>query len=304
VHVWDVKGSPRIVLKLDMPGGGSVNGLRFSDDGRFLAAANGGGPDSHLFRIWKASTGSLFRDVADPYSDGGPLITVGFDFLGAGGQMARVQTNPPIGRPPASSGESLRVADTITQVTAWESTLSDRADKLWRNRASNRVAVAEWKRVVQEGRPRIQPKILIVDAIERKGIANFDVLDFGCSVTYASWSDDGSRLALGGTIVGDEARRLTGPTVQIWDAATQTLLNEFSYKKGFHLLGLLGAPQDKFMVVAWDDAVEIRSGDGSAVEQTIRAKPSAIALSADGQQLAIAETDRRISVWNVKKRRH
>ena len=117
-------------------------------------------------------------------------------------------------------------------------------------------------------------------------------------------SDDGKRVTVGGYPALAETPRLTSATVQIWDIASHTRLSEFSYKVGFRMRGLRIAPHDQFMVVAWDDAVQILNAEGSHLIQTIAAKPTAIALSGDGQYLAIAEGNGRIGVWQARQNLH
>lgn len=282
--------------------GASLGGIRFSPDGRFIAAMHVPSSEDEVIRIWAADSGARVGDIQDAGTMASSATAAGFEFLDGGRSLAWVRWVIPVHQQQGVMADSfVAVADTLSQKELWvASTEPVKAETLWLSRDGRMMAVAGWTRVVQNGIPYVQPRIILLNLASKTTFGMFDVLDQGFRIDAVAWSADGKRIAVGGYPVLDNPPRLEGPTVQVWNLESHERLNEFSYKNHTHLRGLLSDPSDRCMVVAWYDKVQILTADGSELLQAIPVEPLAIALSPDGRHLAIAENSGAIGVWNVR----
>jgi WD40 repeat protein len=112
---------------------------------------------------------------------------------------------------------------------------------------------------------------------------------------------NGSRVAVGGrpTLVGG---RLNVAAVEIFESKIGTRLAEYTNGKASQVSALLYTPNGKYMIVGWDDVIQIWDSDHANLLE-IRGDVSGVGSSPDGRYLAVPRPIGRSGYGNSDSRR-
>jgi WD40 repeat protein len=291
VHIWQWAGRSHITGTLNTLRGGNPNGLFYSPNGKYLAGGHPVADGDKLLRVWNSSTGAIVRDISDPI--GGSRF-FGIAFSPDSHLLMRSQETG------ALAGDNFVVDRTDSWERVWGLRTSPfEAATLALSADGRFVALGGSVRVAAEGsKPYLQPQIKIVSAEKREVVRSFDVLCDNCELRFVTWSPDGTRIALGGRAVF-AGSRLTHAAMQILDAS-KGIIGEYQSESASHIQALIYSPNGKYLIIGWDTVVEIWNSQRTERLQVIPVAPSAVVVSTDGQNMAVAALDKTISIWTLK----
>jgi WD40 repeat protein len=199
------------------------------------------------------------------------------------------------------SADNLVVHDTSTWNQLWGlQTAPVQPETLALSSDGKAIALGGNERVVSsDGKPYLQPKLVIVDTDSRTLLRSFNVLAPGCEVQFVAWRPGSRIVAVGGRPVF-AGGRLSTAAVGIFDADTGTLLGEYTHAGAGHQQGLAYTPDGRYLIIAWDGVVEIWDGQHTALRQSIATDAGAVSVSRDGRYLGIGGLDKSITVWELR----
>jgi WD40 repeat protein len=305
VHIWALQRAPRLVQVYDQGKslGGSMNGLRFSSSGEFLASAHGPGQEDQIIRIWNTRTGAVAGDLADPNAGASPLLYASLVFSPDGKFLMRSQPGASYTKGSTEVAiDSFIVHDSATWKQLWTlNTAPVFVSSFGASRDGRYVVIAGEERLLRSGKPYLQPKMLIVDLAEKHVTRSADIFAEYFEVPFVAWSPDGRRFALGGRPVIAGARLKTA-AIEIFDARTGQQLGEYTRDKASHVRGLMYSQDGKYLMIAWDEDVEIWDAAHDKLLQTIPGPGdiNAASFSFDGRYLAVSAGRGAVSVWEMK----
>jgi WD40 repeat protein len=279
-----------------------MNGLRYSPNGELLASAHGPGQEGQILRIWKTSTGAVAADIADHHSGASPLLHASLAFSPDGRFMMRSVPGGEIKEGPTKVViDSFIVHDTTTWQIAWAlSTVPVFVSAFGTSNDGRYAVIAGQERLERNGVPYLQPKMLIVDLAAKRVSRSIDVFADWFDVPFVAWAPDSHQFALGGRPVMAGAR-LDSATVEVFDASSGQLLGEYEQAGASHVTALMYSPIGHYLVIGWDDRVEIWDAAHKKLLQTIAGKVNAAVFSPDGNYLAISTGSHAVSVWTMRQ---
>jgi len=301
VHVWDWQGSKSIVQRMKKGGGsaGPVSeALRYSPDGRFLAACHGrsdlvtGKLDTVppmdpalgvVVHLWDAQTGSLANYIAE---ESGACDAIGF--TPDSRTLIRLEETGPRSK---DSIIALSTAD-------WKLVWSLRTQPFY----PDTLAISPDGRLAAVGgtnlAPRIpdQPKILIVDLSKRAVVRTIDAFFADDQIKSLAWHPDGIHLAVG-TAVGRPN------IVKIFDVTTGNLVaaepvESLTHRTTVNVLRY--SPDGEYLAESViDGSIRIWGGQHRTLLQEIHGEATSLTFTRDGKFLAMGG-DRKILVWQMR----
>lgn len=291
VHIWTWQSNSQLIETLHQGegGGGSINGLRYSPDGTFLASAHGADQQDRILRIWSAKTGAVVGDVAERFGGAGTLGYAALEFSPDGQFLIRSQRGWHMeGQGKVQEQvfvDSFIVYDTATWQRVWAlKTEPVSPSALAVSRNGRYAAIAGDERLERNGAPFLQSKVLIVDLGQRQLKQSVNIpSDY---MNFVAWSSDGRRIVVGGN------------ALEILDANAGTQLLVQPTTAG--IVGVTYSPDGKYLVVGETDGVGIWDSGHTKLLQRISGKlVTAVTISRDGRYLAIAR-DHNVGIWEVK----
>ena len=287
VHVWVWRGRGQVRRTLHLSGGSNVDGLRYSPDGRQLAGVHYVAEGNKEIRIWDTVSGVIAKDLGDPSNSSGYL---GVAFSPDSHQFFRThqrEENP---------GDNLVVHSTSSWQPLWGlRTAPIEPDTLALSSDGSFAAIGG--STVGPG-THVHPKVLIVDLVQRAVVRTIDVLADDCQIKFLSWNGDGTRLAVGGRAVLSGSR-LVGAAVEVLDTVKVTQIDEFTRPSASHVQALAYTPDGNYLIVGWDDVVQIWDNQHAALLQEIPEDAGAVTISRDGRYMGIG-ANKNVSVWEMR----
>jgi WD40 repeat protein len=299
IQIWDWK-SERVMHTLELAQGANsgltTEPIRYSPDGKLLAACHSRAYGDVVIRLWNVSTVEIKHDIID--SVPGDCNAIGF--TPDAKLLVRIAN-----RNPQFPSDNLIVYD------------ADTGNRLWGLRTlpfqPDTLAVSPDGKFAALGGHMISsrsPQIIIVDLIERaivRTIPNTVSFTFG----RLAWSPDGTNLAAFGNRAWDgTANNGNGAyiggtdTVMIFDAQSGKQIAGEKLEKIGHL-SLRYTPDGKYLIEGDMDGlgnglgVMIWDGQHRELLQKISGNIGGLAVSRDGHLLAARENN-KITVWQLK----
>jgi hypothetical protein len=291
IHIWQWAGRSHITKTLNVLRSGNPNGLFYSPNGKFLAGGHPVADGDKLLRVWNSSTGEIVRDISDPI--GGSRF-FGVAFSPDSHLLMRSQETG------ALVGDNFVVDSTESWERSWGLRTSPFEPATFAlSRDGRFVALGGSVRVATDGaKPYLQPQIKIINSEKREIVRSFDVLSPSCELRFVAWNPDGTRIAVGGRPVFGGSR-LRHATIQMIDVSGGTI-QEYQSGQASHVRALIYTPNSKYLIIGWDDIVEIWNSQWTEKLQSIPVAPSAVVVSTDGQYMAVAAFDKTISIWTLR----
>jgi WD40 repeat protein len=287
VQVWEWQGTRKIIHALQLGGGGELNGLRFSSHGDFLASSHGSTQEDadRVATIWSLPAGTVSGRIVEANSGAFPLVNAAFEFTPDESTLLKVQKH------------SLIAYDTKTWTRKWVLNFAPvDGEALGVSGDGGYAAVAGRERIVRNGTPYLQPRILLINLAEQQVRLSTEILSYDCTVQFVAWSPDGHRIAIGGTTM-DPTRR-DPPALEIFDPDTGKGLHGFAGPS--YMVALDYSSDGKYLLVGWGTVgVDVWDSAHTKLLQRIPGRPTAARFSPDGRHLAIAES-RELTVWDMK----
>lgn len=289
VHVWDWEAK-KLVLKLDQGGGGNPTiseGIRYSPDGRFLAACHDGGAQQNIIRVWNSTTGNIVRDIIDPTATCNAIA-----FTPNSELMIRITRRGSI------PGDNVIAYSTQTWEPSWgivTKPLSPIA-----------MAVSPGGKYAAIGGidlgPDVpdQPRILVIDLQNHRIIKSIAAFPLDNEIERLAWSPDGKQIAAGVIVDGSFA----GPDiVKIFDAQTGQQINAEPVQAPAYIRALRYSPDGKYLAEARiNRKVRIWDGQHKMLLQEIPIEDYGLNLvfSKDSRFMAVANGSPKIQIWKLK----
>ena len=306
VHVWKWPGkTPELVQKLQQQGGGQLNGLRFTRDGKFLASAHGPGKENQLVRIWSGLTWSLVGDIAEVKAVGGVLENANLEFTPDAKFLVRVAGGGWYmdGLTKVILVDGLVVYDGDTRQRLWGLPLPVNGEEFALSPDARSAVVVGMERRERNGDPFLQAKLCLVD-LDGKQVASCDDILPGASyLGFAAWSPDGHYIAVSGdpgesSDPGKRGKPLPGPGLALFDVKNRRTVSTFPVHD--HLAQLEYSPDGRYLVVgSWFRGVEIWNSEHTKLLQHISGRITAAKLSVDGRHLAVANGE-DVTIWDIR----
>jgi WD40 repeat protein len=256
----------------DVSLGTSLIDVRFSPDGRSLAAAVVTGPTGKV-TVWDATTGRVRGSLK---GHAGPIINVAFSPDGR-----RIAT--------ASHDKTVRLWDAGTcEEIRTVGTHADRVNGVAFSPDGARVATA-----CRDG------TVMLWDAAT--GVELTTLRGHRGSVVGVAFSPDGRRLATSG---GRRADQSEGPPgeVRVWDLTTLRELSNLPGLTGF-IYGVAFSPDGRSLAAAGEDRVvriwEVATGRERLALRGHQDAIRRVAFRPDGRYLASCGEDRTVRVWDL-----
>lgn len=299
IYIWDWRGK-RVERTLELPDGGNAlgatNPIRFSIDGRFLAACEVSGAGDVVVRIWDAASGLIVRDVERGPAVDRPGGCTGIGFTPDGGEM--LSTSERNGTP----GNTLISYAVKTWQPLWGLQMDGLSPKsLAISPDGDLAAVAGTIFVMPQGvknpierfqQAKTECKVNIVDLKRREVVKVIDVQSR--SMGPVAWSPDGARLAI------------VGGAVEILDSKSgKSLAIDTMETVGSENVRF--TPDGRYLIVSDLNGrgkglgLKIWDGEHQQLLQHLSiGDVGAIAVSRDGKYLAVGETG-RTTIWQFKR---
>lgn len=297
INIWDWR-SERIVKTLIKPqevGMATITvPVRYSPDGRWLAACHGGGPprDGRApsnSAIWDTQTWQMVHEVEDLI----PGICQAVGFTSDGKAFLRA-----VGRG-GPNGESIIVYRADTWQPLWGlDTFPFYANTLAVSPDGKFVALGGRLIVPQsmdEPPKPIQPQILLIDTIQRKVVRTINAFPPRYRLFHLAWHPDGIHLAAGTEFGESDA----GDAVRVFDVRTGNQVAGEPTSNA-EVVGLHYTPNGKYLIEsAIDKTIRIWDGQHQHLLQTIKGEAASLAVSSDSRYVAMGG-DRKILIWELK----
>ncbi len=290
VNIWDWRRG-RIERTVEKPRGapGHVesNPLRYSPDGRWLAACDSKAAGNVVIRVWDAGSGALARDITDP--DLGPGC-VAMDFTPDGKFLLWVADR-------IGLRQSEVIAHSVgTWERAWVALSELDPVSIAVSPDGKLAAVAGVLTIVPKNYrpPRIdtlihEPTIDLVTLNERKTVGVIKTSAMG----PITWSPDGTRIALAGHLIVEMFEVPSGRQLVYEQVDKSGSMHVRYTRDGRYLIESdLNGMGKGLGVKIWD-------GPRQRLLQTIPGDIGNIALSKDGKYLAVGSTG-HTTVWEFK----
>jgi WD40 repeat protein len=290
VQLWAWRAPSHLLASPGKPGvADDGQGLAYSPDGRLLAVRFGTSSDGRVVRIWDTRTGQVVRDLTSTDTDRSAGFAAGLAFSPDGHWLLRT-----VYRYESRAGDGLLAYRTDDWQPAWSLRTFPFQPRLVAVSPDGRLAAlgGETWPYLQAARPTL----LIVDLAAHSVVRTIAaVFPDDNEVNSLAWSPDGSRIAVGCTINGS----YRGPdALKVFDAASGRLLAAVTARSAA-VSGLAYSANGRYLVAgSIDGAVDIFDARTLRLLQRIRADSSALALSRDSANLAIAAYP-TVSVWQL-----
>jgi WD40 repeat protein len=259
--------------------------------------------DDQIIRVWNARTGSIAGEIHEPFGGSAAAEYAALGFSPDGKWLIRAQEGWHMEGNIQAFVDSFVVHDTSSWQRVWALRTQPVALTAVGISADGRyAAVTGDERLEAGGSPYLQPKILLVSLEDRRVVRAVDIMSPDCDVPFVAWRPDGRRIAVGGRAVF-AGSRITGAAIEILDPTTGAQLAEYTHsntRSGAHVLALFYSPDNRYLMIGWDEMLEIWDSDHKKLLQNIRGKISAATVSRDGKYLAVATEDHGIHVWRVR----
>lgn len=290
VHVWEWE-SKRLVHNLYKQRGGAdptvTEGLKYSPDGRFLAACHGRAEKHIVSRIWDAKTGNIVHDIAE--SEMGQCSAIAF---AADSQLVyRV------------NGFAITANNIIAYSTkTWQTEWGLRTVPFY----PVTLAISPDGRLAAFGGVDAgtaipdQPRILIVDLQKHAVVRTIKAFPESYRIDRIAWSPDSAHIA-SSTLVGSTPSGKD--IVKIFDALTGDPVTAVAVKTAEHIWALRYSPDGKYLVEApIQNKIRVWDRQHKALLQEIPVEEGVItiAFSHDGRFLAVSMGGKKIDIWKMK----
>jgi WD40 repeat protein len=288
INIWDWRHD-RIETILEKPqgakGGVESNPIRYSPDGRLLAACDSKAVGDVVVRLWNTAGGSVAKDIVDP----GPGGCDAMDFTPDGRLLIRAVFR--VVRP------SEMIAYTVgTWSRQWSFTAELEPDSIAVSPDGHLVALAGLLTVVPKdhGSPRFDAvryeRTIDLVTVREPRIAGVIKSE---AMGPPAWSPDGTRIALAGNLF-----------VEIFTASSgQPLLHERLEKSGH--MHVRYTPDGRYFIESDSNGrgaglgVNIWDGSRQKLLQHIPGDIGNISISKDGKHLALGGIN-HTTVWDLK----
>jgi WD40 repeat protein len=288
INIWDWH-SARVVSTITTPLGfnelAATNPMTYSPDGQFLAVADGRGPANEFVRIWNTKTWSVAKDIVN----GGVGGSTGMSFTPDGRFLLYT-----IGRN-GNPGDTLAVYSVTDWQQAWGLPIPGvfNAESIAVSPDGAHAAMGGTLMVITADTPDMQHMPVkrltyIVDLRERQIIRTIS----GDAMGPIAWSPDGTRIAVAGELYVEMFDAQSGKALVHEKVEGSARMNvRFTPNGRYFLESDMNGLRNPLGLKIWDSTRHI-------LLQEIPGEIGDIALSRDGEYLAVATTG-RTTVWRL-----
>jgi WD40 repeat protein len=308
VHVWEWREHARLAQTLYQRGGGQIDGLHYGPAGDLLAEAHHPSGQGEDISVWDTRSGKAVVDLRPEPGTGSGETWIAF----TPDEHLLVRSEYCASDPLC---EGLIAYDTSIWKRSWGMRTDLKLPQAFRISPDGRyIALGGLQtRHHPDGSPYGQSMLLLIDAHERRLLRATDILAENCEVKFVAWSSDGRHIAVGGQPVF-AGSRLTGAAVEVFDAGTGQQVSEYTHGEGTDVRGLSYSGNGRYLIIAWEAAVEMWDSSHQRLLQQIDHElhslsilhdsrldqVSAVAISKDSHNIAIAQVSGRITVWKIQ----
>jgi WD40 repeat protein len=301
VRIWKWRNQPKVIATLAKPAGSlSVNvwdALRYSSDGKYVSVFHGRtsippAPGSFA-RVWDRNGLTVAHDfMQDQLGLGGGAIA----FI-PGGREVLVALNGSSEKRGGPRHETLQAYDVSSWQVSWNLDLSPLAPSSVEVSPNGIFAAVGGNFPTDEH--AIQSRVAIVDIAQRRIVRMIDPFPLRCSMERMSWSADGKRLAIGSMQVSGLCP-MDGTSVAVFDVDSGKQISEDRSSIASHVNGIRYTADGKYLIEGGlGQTIRIWDAMQQTLLQEIKSDASAIAVTNDGRNLAVANGN-EISVWELK----
>jgi WD40 repeat protein len=263
------------------------SGLIFSPDGRLLAMVEQGDKRNHfgVVRVWDVHSGSMIQEVTEGKRNG-LQSSVGFSpdsrFL-----LRAYDSSRP------NSGDQLFVYDTKTWAVQWSLGTLPAVPKTVEVSPNGKWAALGLRTIESQS---LHSEIAIIDLARHEIVQRIPTFSSGQEVKLLQWSPDSSRLVALATV--GSSGSVPSPLIDVNPETGQQRVLRSDTGGGMHAL-VFGA-NGKYLITAGDGIpIQIYDSKSLALLQSIPIQPARLAVSRDGQFLAVVRSS-NVMIWKIE----
>ena len=291
VHVWQLGDKRQIVQRFAILEGSALftqqSGLTFSPDAGLLAMVEQGDRRNQfaVVRVWDLHSGSIIQEITEGKRNG-RQSSIGFSpdsrFL-----LRAYDSSRP------NSGDQLFVYDTKTWSVQWSLGTLPAVPKTMEVSPNGKWAALGLRTV--EGQS-LRSEIAIVDLVRHEIVRRIPTFSAGQEVKLLQWSPDSKHLVALATVGSSGSD--PSPLIDVnLDTGQQRVVGSDT-GGGMHALVFAG--NGKYLITAGDGIpIQIYDSKSMALLQSIPIQPARLAVSRDGQFLAVVRLQ-NVTLWKLQ----
>ncbi len=291
VHIWQLGDKKQIAQRFAILEGSALftqqSGVAFSPDDRLLAMVEQVDKRNNfgVVRVWDLRSSSMIQEITEGKRNG-LRSSIGFSpdsrFLLRAYDSSR-----------SNSGDQLFAYDTKSWAVQWSLGTLPAVPKTMEVSPDGKWAALGLRTIENQS---IRSEIAIVDLVRHEIVRRIPTFSAGQEVKLLQWSPDSRRLVALATV--GSTGSIPSPIIDVNPETGQQRVLGSDTGGGMHSLVFGG--NGKYLVTAGDGIpIQIYDSKNMALLQSIATQPARLAVSRDGQYLAVVRLQ-TVTIWKIE----